>query len=87
MVHVSNARRVPLDKALPPRLPVILCGDADHALSPASGVGARNAIDDAAALCRALLNGDDPADTMAVRRTELLAESDGHQPDSRWRTG
>lgn len=76
MVHVSNARRVPLTKALPPRLPVILCGDADHALSPASGVGARNAIDDAAALCQALLNGDDPADTMARRRAEMLAEPD-----------
>ncbi|WP_040820606.1 FAD-dependent oxidoreductase [Nocardia jiangxiensis] len=74
MVHVSNARCVPLTKALPPRLPVILCGDADHALSPSSGVGARNAIDDAAALCHALLDGDDPADTMARRRAEVLAQ-------------
>ncbi|WP_194289909.1 FAD-dependent oxidoreductase [Nocardia macrotermitis] len=74
MVHVSNARSVPLAKARPPRLPVILCGDADHALSPASGVGARNAIDDAAALCHALLDGTDPVDTMARRRAEILAQ-------------
>lgn len=74
MAHVSNARTVPLAGALPPSAPVILCGDADHALSPAAGVGAREAIDDAAALCRALLSGTDPAEAMRRRREELLAE-------------
>ncbi|MBU3063640.1 FAD-dependent monooxygenase [Nocardia sp. NEAU-G5] len=73
MVHVSNARTVPLTRALPPRAPVILCGDADHALSPAAGVGARDAIEDAAALCRALLSGADPAAAMRRRREEVLA--------------
>jgi salicylate hydroxylase len=73
MVHVSNARTVPLAGALPPRAPVILCGDADHALSPAAGVGARDAIEDAAALCRALLSGADPAAAMLQRREEVIA--------------
>jgi|GEM_PF-6929188 len=72
MVHVSNARTVPLINALPPRTPVILCGDADHALSPAAGVGARHAIEDAAALIGALSSNTDPAEAMRRRREELL---------------
>ncbi|WP_433723944.1 hypothetical protein ACQP0C_25885 [Nocardia sp. CA-129566] len=40
-VHVTNARNVPLTHPRPPRDDVILCGDADHAITPAAGVGAR----------------------------------------------
>ncbi|WP_216897055.1 FAD-dependent oxidoreductase [Nocardia alni] len=74
MAHVSNARTVPLAGALPPRLPVILCGDADHVFT--RGTGARDAIEDAAALYQALVAGQDPAEAMARRRAELLAEDD-----------
>ncbi|PXX60370.1 2-polyprenyl-6-methoxyphenol hydroxylase-like FAD-dependent oxidoreductase [Nocardia tenerifensis] len=73
-VHVSNARTVPLADALPPQAPVILCGDADHAITPAAGVGARDAIEDAAALAEALLSGGSPATAMAERRARILAE-------------
>jgi 2-polyprenyl-6-methoxyphenol hydroxylase-like FAD-dependent oxidoreductase len=72
MVHVSNARTVPLAGALKPAPPVILCGDADHVFI--RGTGARDAIEDAAALCEALVSGGDPAEAMARRRAELLAE-------------
>ncbi|MEV4123606.1 FAD-dependent monooxygenase [Nocardia sp. NPDC049707] len=73
-VHVSNARDVPLTHPRPPRDDVILCGDADHAISPAAGVGARDAIEDAAALYRALVAERSIAETMATRRDQIRAE-------------
>ncbi|NQE71499.1 hypothetical protein NG2371_05972 [Nocardia gamkensis] len=73
-VHVSNARNVPFAAAAAPRLPVILCGDADHAITPAEGVGARDAIEDAAAIFRALSTGSSPADAMAARRRQIAAD-------------
>ncbi|WP_405161941.1 FAD-dependent monooxygenase [Nocardia sp. NBC_01499] len=73
-VHVSNARTVPLADARPPRTPVILCGDADHAITPAAGVGARDAIEDAAAIYEAIATGGAPAAAMAERRNQILAE-------------
>ncbi|WP_433755286.1 FAD-dependent oxidoreductase [Nocardia sp. CA-135398] len=73
-VHVSNARNVPLSHPRPPRDDVILCGDADHAISPAAGVGARDAIEDAAALYRALVAKTSIAETMANRRRQILTE-------------
>ncbi|MEU7141060.1 FAD-dependent monooxygenase [Nocardia sp. NPDC046473] len=73
-VHVSNARTVPLADARPPQTPVILCGDADHAITPAAGVGARDAIEDAAALAAAITSGGSPAAAMAERRRQILAE-------------
>ncbi|MFI6046360.1 FAD-dependent oxidoreductase [Nocardia sp. NPDC051321] len=73
-VHVSNARTVPLAGARPPQAPVILCGDADHAITPAAGVGARDAIEDAAALAAAITSGGAPAAAMAERRRQILAE-------------
>lgn len=75
-VHVSNARTVPLACARPPQVPVILCGDADHAITPAAGVGARDAIEDAAALAEAIISGGSPAAAMAERRRAILAERD-----------
>ncbi|KAA8884415.1 FAD-dependent monooxygenase [Nocardia colli] len=74
IVHVSNARTVPLAEARPPQTPVILCGDADHAITPAAGVGARDAIEDAAALTEALTSGGSPAAAMAERRRRILDE-------------
>ncbi|WP_069166780.1 FAD-dependent monooxygenase [Nocardia altamirensis] len=73
-VHVSNARTVPLTTARAPQPPVILCGDADHAITPAAGVGARDAIEDAAALYTALVSRGAPAAAMAERRHQILAE-------------
>lgn len=73
-VHVSNARTVPLADARPPQAPVILCGDADHAITPAAGVGARDAIEDAAALAEALTSGGSPAAAMTERRRQILDE-------------
>ncbi|MFE9580104.1 FAD-dependent oxidoreductase [Nocardia sp. NPDC006044] len=73
-VHVSNARTVPLADARPPQAPVILCGDADHAITPAAGVGARDAIEDAAALAEAITSGGSPAAAMAERRRQILDE-------------
>ncbi|MFF3226436.1 FAD-dependent oxidoreductase [Nocardia suismassiliense] len=73
-VHVSNARTVPLADTRAPQAPVILCGDADHAITPAAGVGARDAIEDAAALAEAIIGGRSPAAAMAERRREILAE-------------
>ncbi|QLY33322.1 FAD-dependent oxidoreductase [Nocardia huaxiensis] len=82
-VHVSNTRDVPFRDAAPPRTPVLLCGDADHAITPAAGRGAREAIDDAAALFEALRTGGDPAAAMAARRSELAAERDLSVPVAR----
>ncbi|MFC9441177.1 FAD-dependent oxidoreductase [Nocardia sp. NPDC057030] len=73
-VHVSNARTVPLAGARPPQTPVILCGDADHAITPAAGVGARDAIEDAAALAEAIGSGGSPAAAMTERRRQILDE-------------
>ncbi|MBB5918485.1 2-polyprenyl-6-methoxyphenol hydroxylase-like FAD-dependent oxidoreductase [Nocardia transvalensis] len=75
-VRVINARNVPLPGAQPPRPPIILCGDADHAITPAAGVGARDAIEDAAALAAALTTGADPAAAMAERRKQITEERD-----------
>ncbi|NNH75951.1 hypothetical protein HLB23_39895 [Nocardia uniformis] len=75
-VLACNARRVPFRGAKPPRPPMILCGDADHANSPAAGRGACEAIDDADALHRAILTGEDPAAAMIVRRGRIAAERD-----------
>ncbi|WP_330232322.1 FAD-dependent monooxygenase [Nocardia sp. NBC_00508] len=71
-VHVSNARNVPLDAAAQPTLPVLLIGDADHAITPAAGVGAREALEDAHAVYRALTTGSCPAEAMALRRSEII---------------
>lgn len=73
-LHVSAARDVPLDTALPPRHNLILCGDADHAVSPAAGLGARDALEDAAALHYALHAGTSPATAMTNRRHQIIAE-------------
>ncbi|MEU7768600.1 hypothetical protein AB0B25_26325 [Nocardia sp. NPDC049190] len=82
-VHVSNARNVPLTAARPPALPVVLCGDADHAITPAEGVGARDAIEDAAAIYHALSAGSTPAEAMAARRGQIAAERDRVVPPYR----
>ncbi|MBF6213992.1 FAD-dependent monooxygenase [Nocardia puris] len=73
-VHVSNARDVPLDTAAPPTLPVLLIGDADHAITPAAGVGARDALEDAHAVYTALTTGTCPAEAMSLRRTTILED-------------
>ncbi|MGW0251334.1 FAD-dependent monooxygenase [Nocardia goodfellowii] len=78
-VHVSNARIVPLTGAAPPAAPVILCGDADHAITPAAARGAIEAIDDAAALFEAVLAGGDPAAAMADRRARITVEREQSQ--------
>jgi 2-polyprenyl-6-methoxyphenol hydroxylase-like FAD-dependent oxidoreductase len=82
-VHISNARNVPFAAAAAPGLPVILCGDADHAITPAEGVGARDAIEDAAALFRALSTGSSPADAMAARRRQIAADRERVVPPYR----
>ncbi|WP_159846993.1 FAD-dependent monooxygenase [Nocardia sp. CY41] len=82
-VHVSNARNVPFATAASPQLPVILCGDADHAITPAEGVGARDAIEDAAALFHALSTGSSPADAMAARRRQIAADRERVVPPYR----
>ncbi|WP_174188968.1 FAD-dependent oxidoreductase [Nocardia barduliensis] len=82
-VHVSNARHVPFTAAAPPRLPLILCGDADHAITPAEGVGARDAIEDAAAIFRALTAGSSPAEAMAARRRQIAADRERVVPPYR----
>ncbi|MVU76068.1 NAD(P)-binding protein [Nocardia sp. ET3-3] len=71
-VHVSNARNVPIDKAAAPVAHTLLIGDADHAISPAAGVGARDALEDAHAVFQALTAGASPADAMARRRIQIL---------------
>ncbi|NEW45027.1 FAD-dependent oxidoreductase [Nocardia cyriacigeorgica] len=73
-VHVSNARNVPLDNAAQPTLPILLIGDADHAITPAAGVGARDALEDAAAVYRALTSGSSPAEAMVQRRSTILED-------------
>ncbi|MFX0581131.1 FAD-dependent monooxygenase [Nocardia nepalensis] len=75
-VHISNARNVAFTDAREPQLPVVLCGDADHAITPAAARGAREAIEDGAALYRAIIAGDSPAEAMAERRTQITTERD-----------
>lgn len=75
-VHISNARNVPLDTAAPPLAPVVLVGDADHAITPAAGVGAREGIEDVVAVYRAIDTGNSPAEAMADRRQAIGAERD-----------
>lgn len=70
-VHASNCRAVPLNNAAAPSGPVILCGDADHAVSPAAASGAREALEDALALTQALTSGGSPAEAMAQRRIDI----------------
>ncbi|MFR9752342.1 FAD-dependent oxidoreductase [Nocardia sp. 004] len=74
VVHVSNARTVPLETAATPTLPVLLVGDADHAITPAAGVGARDALEDARAVYQAIISGTSPAQAMAQRRSQILAD-------------
>ncbi|MFE3442718.1 FAD-dependent oxidoreductase [Nocardia sp. NPDC059180] len=73
-VHVSNARNVPLEDAAQPTLPILLIGDADHAITPAAGVGARDALEDAAAVYQALTTGSSPAEAMAQRRSTIVED-------------
>ncbi|NKY57863.1 FAD-dependent oxidoreductase [Nocardia flavorosea] len=75
-VHVSNARNVPLGPALPPASPVVLVGDADHAITPAAGVGAREGIEDVVAVYRAITAGESPAEAMSERRRAITQERD-----------
>lgn len=72
-IHVSNTRSVPLSDARPPAPPVILIGDADHAITPAAVRGAREAIEDALVLFTALTTGESPAEAMGERRRTLVA--------------
>lgn len=76
VVHVSNARNVPLRVAAEPRLPVVLIGDADHAITPAAGVGAREGIEDAEAVYRAIVADECPAAAMGLRRRAITDERD-----------
>ncbi|WP_067563760.1 FAD-dependent monooxygenase [Nocardia acidivorans] len=73
-VHVSNARDVPLENAAQPGDSVLLVGDADHAITPAAGVGARDALEDVHAVCDALMAGDSPGDAMGQRRRKINAD-------------
>ncbi|MFC9999632.1 FAD-dependent oxidoreductase [Nocardia sp. NPDC127526] len=73
-VHVSNCRNVEFTSAAAPTAPVILAGDADHAISPAAARGAREALEDALALFTALSTGGSPAEAMAARRVAIAAD-------------
>ncbi|MEV6340641.1 FAD-dependent monooxygenase [Nocardia vinacea] len=70
-VHVSNCRNVEFADARPPAEPIILAGDADHAISPVAARGAREAIEDALALYTAFTTGGSPAEAMAARRAAI----------------
>ncbi|WP_378730352.1 FAD-dependent oxidoreductase [Nocardia brasiliensis] len=85
VVHVSNARNVPLDKATEPTTPALLVGDADHAITPAAGVGAREALEDVHAVFQAITSNSSPAAAMAQRRSEIVAERDRVQRARRGR--
>jgi 2-polyprenyl-6-methoxyphenol hydroxylase-like FAD-dependent oxidoreductase len=50
---------------------VILLGDADHAVTPAAGTGARDAIEDVEAIVDAITEGRSPATAMAQRRRSI----------------
>ncbi|MFI5782678.1 FAD-dependent oxidoreductase [Nocardia sp. NPDC051570] len=73
-VHVSNARDVLLDGAADPGNRVLLIGDADHAITPAAGIGARDALEDAHAVYQAITTGGSPAAAMAARRQKILTD-------------
>ncbi|MFE3261425.1 FAD-dependent oxidoreductase [Nocardia sp. NPDC059091] len=73
-VHVSNARDVSLEGAAAPSTPVLLVGDSDHAITPAAGVGARDALEDALAVYEAVRSANSTADAMALRRRQILAD-------------
>ncbi|NKY32294.1 hypothetical protein HGA13_04300 [Nocardia speluncae] len=75
-VHVSNARNVSLGSAAPPAPPVVLVGDADHAITPAAGVGAREGIEDVVAVFEAIASEESPAEAMAIRRRAITEERD-----------
>lgn len=75
-VYVGNARNVPLHNAAAAALPVLLVGDADHAITPAVGFGAREGIEDVEAVYRAIMSGASPAAAMTSRRTVMLDERD-----------
>ncbi|MFI5717715.1 hypothetical protein [Nocardia sp. NPDC051750] len=75
-VHVSNARNVPLAPAAAPALPVVLVGDADHAITPAAGVGAREGIEDVVAVYGAIAAGGSLAEAMSARRRTIAEERD-----------
>jgi 2-polyprenyl-6-methoxyphenol hydroxylase-like FAD-dependent oxidoreductase len=78
-VHIHNAHNVPLDDAKPPAAPVILLGDADHAVTPAAGAGARDAIEDVEVIVDAITEGRSPATAMAQRR-RLIREQRAQAP-------
>jgi len=75
-VYVGNARNVPLHNAAAATLPVLLVGDADHAITPAVGFGAREGIEDVEAVYRAIMSGASPAAAMTARRHAMLDERD-----------
>ncbi|NUP29179.1 MAG: hypothetical protein HOQ44_21245, partial [Nocardia sp.] len=75
-VHVSNARNVALSTAAAPAARVILVGDADHAITPAAGVGAREGIEDVEAVHHAIITGGSPAEAMIARRRAISDERD-----------
>ncbi|AHH17430.1 hypothetical protein NONO_c26380 [Nocardia nova SH22a] len=79
VVHVSNARNVPLEQAGAPRDSVVLIGDADHAITPAAGVGARDALEDAHAVFDAILGDTSPAAAMLRRRELITADRERAQ--------
>lgn len=70
-VHVTNARNVPIATTLAPTTPVVLIGDADHAITPAAGSGAGDAIADAAAVVAAIVAGESPVRAIRDRRTAM----------------
>ncbi|WP_327139199.1 FAD-dependent oxidoreductase [Nocardia sp. NBC_01327] len=73
-VHVSNARNVPLAAASAPSEHALLVGDADHAITPAAGVGARDALEDVHAVYDAVVAGTSPAAAMTERRRQIIAD-------------
>lgn len=73
-IAVHNARNVPLETAKPAVGPVILLGDADHAVSPAAGTGAGTAIGDAETLVEAITEGRSAAAAMNDRRAQILEQ-------------
>ncbi|MFE3193662.1 FAD-dependent oxidoreductase [Nocardia sp. NPDC059240] len=73
-MHVSNARDVLLDGASEPGGQLLLVGDADHAITPAAGIGARDAVEDVHAVYEAIRAGQDPAVAMAARRAKILTD-------------
>ncbi|WP_040831624.1 FAD-dependent oxidoreductase [Nocardia jiangxiensis] len=79
VVHVSNARNVSLEQARAPQDSVVLIGDADHAITPAAGVGARDALEDARAVFDAIIGADSPAEAMTQRRKQILTDREAAQ--------